>query len=397
MIGIVLFGATGSIGTQTLEIIRNHQNDLKLIAFTYHKNLELANKIIDEFSPKVVGYSFDEDLDKIKKTNVLIKNSNIEKIIKTAKYIADMPIMFINALTGAAGLKPTYEILKNDYNCLLANKESLVLAGEIIMKTAAEHNVKIIPIDSEHSGLYRIIKNNQDEIDSLIITASGGALRDVAIRKLADIKAADALKHPNWTMGDVITINCATMVNKAYEVLEASYLFNIPISKINVLIHKESIVHALVKYYDGSMNANLGVTSMEVPIAYAINEEIKNLKTKELTIKNNLPKLELERFKDLHFDSLDNNRYPCFKYLLNMFEKGDYYPVVINAANEVAVNRYLNDEIRYSDIYKTIVNAVKCYDQYLMTKEPLTIDNIIKLDEEVRNYLTGKDVTKWIG
>lgn len=388
MVGVVLFGGTGSIGSQTLKIIKNNPDKLKLIAFTYHKNLKFAKQINQEFSPEIIGYSFENNIFNDK---ILIKNDNPEKIIKKALEITNIPLIFINALTGTAGLKPTYEIIKSGHNCLLANKESLVLAGPIIMNLAKEKNVKIIPIDSEHSALYRLIKNNQDKINNLIITASGGALRDVPLENLAAVKAHDALKHPNWQMGKVITINCATMVNKAYEVLEASYLFNFPLKEIKVLIHKESIVHAMVEYNDGSCNANLGVTSMEIPIAYAITEECNNLNLKDINL-NHLPTLNLKSLQTLHFEEINDQRYPLLNLLLNSFQKDVYYPVIINAANEEIVNAYLEDKITYQEIYKTIKKAIDNYDNYQLTKEKFTIENILKLDQEIR-----KDVIKWIG
>ncbi len=390
MVGIVLFGGTGSIGTQTLSIIRSHPENFKLVAFTYHHNITLANQIIDEFSPEIVGYTFDSDILKIKKSKFLIKNEETEKIIMTAENTFNGPLLFINALTGASGLRPTYLVLKHHHDCLLANKESLILAGDIIKKVASENKVKIIPIDSEHSGLYRLIKNNQDEIDHLIITASGGALRNIPLENLGSVKARDALKHPNWQMGKEITINCATMVNKAYEVLEAHHLFDCPLSKIEVLIHKESTIHALVEYSDGAIAANLGIPSMEIPIAYAIAEGMKNLNLKTSLIQNNLPKLSLANIKELHFDKTDEKRYPCFTYLLEIFKKGGYFPTIVNAANEVSVNLFLDDQISYCEIYEIIKVAVNNYENYQMVNEPFTIDNIIKLDQEVRAYLSFK-------
>lgn len=390
MVGIILFGGTGSIGSQTLEIIKNNQDKLKLIAFTYHKNIKLAKQIANEFNPKIIGYSFENDKNEFN-NKILINNNYPEQIINKAKEITNLPLIFINAVTGSAGLKPSYEIIKAKHNLLLANKESLILAGSIIMNLAKENNVKIIPIDSEHSGLYRLLKNNNDEIKNLIITASGGALRNIELEKLNEIKATEALKHPNWQMGKVITINCATMVNKAYEVLEASYLFNLPIEKIKVLIHKESIIHAMVEYNDGSINANLGINSMIIPIAYAIKEELNNQNLKGINL-NNLPNLNLSMISNLHLEEVDNNRYPCLNLLLENLKKESYYPTLINAANEICVNAYLEDKIKYQDIYKIIKNTINNYNNYNITKEKLTIENILKLDQEIR-----KDVIKWIG
>lgn len=390
MVGIILFGGTGSIGSQTLEIIKNNQDKLKLIAFTYHKNIKLAKQIVNKFNPEIIGYSFEKDINEFN-NKILIKNNNPELIINKAKEISNIPLIFINAITGSAGLKPTYEIIKAKHNCLLANKESLILAGEIIMNLAKENNVKIIPIDSEHSALYRLLKNNNDEIKNLIITASGGALRNIELEKLNEIKASETLKHPNWQMGKVITINCATMVNKAYEVLEASYLFNLPIEKIKVLIHKESIIHAMVEYLDGSINANLGVTNMIIPIAYAIKEELNNLDLKDVNI-DKLPKLNLSMMANLNFEEVDDNRYPCLNLLLENFKKAPYYPTLINAANEICVNAYLEDKIKYQDIYKILKNTIDNYHNYNITKEKFTIENILKLDQQIR-----KDVIKWIG
>ncbi len=380
MIGIILFGGTGSIGTQTLEIIYN--KDYKLLAFTFNNNISAALNIIQEYKPFVVGIS---NLDYKKEILSLDQNINVYEYCQVdnilnydySKHLNLEKILYINALSGSAGLYPTYEIINQGHDLLLANKESLVMAGKIIMELAKEKGVNIIPIDSEHNGLQKILfGKDKKDVNSLIITASGGALRDVKLEALKDVKAADALKHPNWLMGKDITINCATMMNKGYEVIEACHLFNMDIDKVKVLVHKESIVHALVEFNDGSIEANLGTADMRNPISFAVNYPH--------FIDNNLTKLDLIKVGSLNFKELDLNRYPCFKLAVEAYKLGGFYPTILNAANEAAVKLFLNDEINYLDIYHIVKNMLNKHDNYKITKEELSIENIVKLDSEIK-------------
>ena len=377
MKGYIIFGGTGSIGVQSLEIIQS-SND-KLLAFTFNNNLDKALEIIEEFKPMVVGItneSFSQTIkDKYPYITVL---SNILEIVEYDYGQYDK--VFINAVNGSAGLIPTYEVINHGYDILLANKESLVISGEIIMSLAKEKNVKIIPIDSEHNGLAKILYGKDiRQVKKLIITASGGALRDYSLEELSNATANDALKHPNWLMGKDITINCATMMNKGYEVIEASYLFNLDLSKIDVIVHKESIIHALVEFNDGTIEANLGNADMRNPINFAIN--YPNF------INQNLSTLDLIKIGQLNFNELDLKRYPCFSLALDAINKNGYYPTILNAANEAAVKLFLENKIRYFDIYNIVKAMLEKHNEFELTKEEFTIKNILKLDSFIKQYV----------
>lgn len=378
MIGIILFGGTGSIGKQTLDII--NQEEYKLLAFTFNSNITAAKEIINKYNPYVVGINNTIYQEELKQFNVTIRNnSDVLDILNYdySKHLKLEKILYINALSGSAGLYPTYEIINQGHDLLLANKESLVMAGEIIMNLAKERNVNIIPIDSEHSGLQKILLGkDKKDVNSLIITASGGALRDIKKEDLKNVKAEDALKHPNWLMGKDITINCATMMNKGYEVIEACHLFDVDIDKVKVLIHKESIIHALVEFNDGTIEANLGTADMRNPISFAVNYPH--------FIDNNLSKLDLIKVGSLNFKELDQERYPCFNLAIEAYNKKGYYPTILNAANEAAVKLFLNDEINYLDIYHIVNDMLNNHNNYEITKQQLSIENIIKLDNEIK-------------
>ena len=381
MIGIILFGGTGSIGKQTLEIINN--KEYKLLAFTFNNNISTALNIIQEYKPFVVGVSnliYEKEIHSLDSSINVYENSHVNDILNYdySHHLELEKILYINALSGSAGLYPTYEIINQGHDLLLANKESLVMAGSIIMNLAKERNVNIIPIDSEHNGLQKILLGkDKKDVNALIITASGGALRDVKLEDLKDVKAADALKHPNWLMGKDITINCATMMNKGYEVIEACHLFNMDIDKVKVLVHKESIVHALVEFNDGTIEANLGTADMRNPISFAVNYPH--------FVDNNLTKLDLIKVASLNFKELDLNRYPCFNLAITAYKLGGYYPTILNAANEAAVKLFLNDEINYLDIYHIVRNMLDNHNNYQITKENLSIENIIELDKQIQN------------
>ena len=377
MKGYIIFGGTGSIGIQSLEIIKS-SND-KLLAFTFNNNLAKALEIIEEFKPLVVGITNESASQTIKEKYPYI--TVLTNTLDIVEYnYGDIEKVFINAVNGSAGLIPTYEVINHGYDILLANKESLVISGEIIMSLAKEKNVHIIPIDSEHNGLAKILYGKDiNQVKKLIITASGGALRDYSLEDLANATASDALKHPNWLMGKDITINCATMMNKGYEVIEASYLFDLDLSKIDVIVHKESIIHALVEFNDGTIEANLGNADMRNPINFAIN--YPNF------INQNLSTLDLIKIGQLSFKELDLNRYPCFNLALDAINKKEYYPTILNAANEVAVKLFLENKIRYFDIYNIVKTMLEKHDEFELTKEEFSITNILKLDSFVKQYV----------
>lgn len=377
MKGYIIFGGTGSIGLQALELIKS--NNDQLLAFTFNNNINKALEIIREFNPMVVGITNEQYSQTIKELypNITILN-NTKDIVEFNYNITNK--VFINSVNGSAGLIPTYEVINHGYDLLLANKESLVISGEIIMSLASEKNVRIIPIDSEHNGLAKILHGKDiNQVKKLIITASGGALRDYSLEELKNATSSDALKHPNWLMGKDITINCATMMNKGYEVIEASYLFGLDINKIDVLVHKESIIHAMVEFNDGTIEANLGNADMRNPINFAIN--YPNF------IDSKLGRLDLIKIGSLNFKELDLNRYPCFKLAMKAINKKGYYPTILNAANEACVKLFLDNKIGYFDIYNIVNNMLDKHDEFLLTKEEFTIENILKLDSFIKNYV----------
>lgn len=377
MKGIIIFGATGSIGTQTLDIIRKN-DEYQLLAFTFFKNIEKAKKIIQEFHPVVVGISDSRFKELLTDEVEILNGNNPKEIIEYPYHLSE--ILYVNAVSGAAGLKPTYEIINHNHDVLLANKESLVMAGEIIMELAEEKKVQVIPIDSEHSGLLKIVnKLPANEIENLIITASGGALRDIPLSELKNVTYQTALNHPNWQMGKDITINCATMMNKGYEVIEACHLFHQSLEKVKVLIHRESVVHAMVEFCDGSIEANLGTSDMHIPIQFALNFPKQVYYPSE--------RLHLDKIKELHFDSIDDKRYPCFNLAIEAFKKGGYYPTILNAANEQSVKLFLNEKIKYLEIYEIVKNLLNLHDSFIVTKEKVTIENILILDQKVKEKI----------
>ena len=384
MINICLLGATGSIGTQTLDIIRNDKNYC-LVAFSFGKNIKKAEEIINEFSPKLVSCKtkeLKEELElKYPNINFIYGDNGLNEVatynIESGEYIV------INALVGSIGLIPTEKAIRVKRNILLANKETLVIGGEIIMKLASEYNVKIIPIDSEHSAIYQLLNsNNQKDIKRLIITASGGPFLRKTKEELANVEVEDALKHPNWVMGKKITIDSATLMNKGFEIIEAHYLFNIDIDKITPIIHPESIVHSMVEFNDGSIYAQMGSSDMHLPIQYALKEQHiyhSSIKPFDLTIN-----------QTLHFEPLNEERFGLVKLAKEMLIKKNIYPAVMNAANEIAVELFLNGKIKFIDIEKIIYDEVndQYYEQFLNSE--LTLEKIIFIDQTAKTRISKK-------
>ena len=349
MRNVCLLGATGSIGTQTLDIIRL-SDDLCLKAFSFGENINKAIEIIEEFNPSIVcaKKEIDSKLIKEKYPNILVYFGD-EGLTKLAKSQIEN-VVFINALVGMVGLIPTYYAIKSNKDIYLANKETLVVGGNIIMNEAKNHNVKIIPIDSEHSAIYQLLdKDDELEIKNLILTASGGSLRDYSLEELKTVTIEQVLNHPNWKMGAKITVDSATMVNKGFEIIEAHHLFNVPLEKIKVLIHKKSIIHSMVEFNDHSICAQLASPDMHLPIHYAINGK----KHKHCDI---IEPLNLEQMFELKFEYVDNFRYPLMNKVVESAIKGGIYPCVVNASNEVAVDMFLKGLISFIEIEEIINN-----------------------------------------
>ena len=377
----IILGATGSIGTQALDIIRS--SNYQLVAFSYGYNTNVALKIIEEFKPLYVSTQDEEGakLIQTKYPNIVIYTKE-EGNNKIASLYPNDAIV-INALVGSAGLKPTSIAIETGHNVLLANKETLVIGGEIIKKLVKENNVSLIPIDSEHSAIYQLLKgHNNKEINKIILTASGGPFRTYNKEDLLNVKVEDALNHPNWKMGSKITIDSATLMNKGFEVIEAYHLFGLEVDQIETIIHPESIIHSMVEFKDYSIFAQMGPSDMHLAINYAINGP----EHKECDI---LKPLDLTSVGSLHFEKLDLEKYQLVKMAYTALKKGEFYTTVLNAANEVCVELFLNNKISFVDIERIILEEMSLF----ASKECLlefTIDNILHLDQQIKNKIKNK-------
>ncbi len=385
MKNVCLLGATGSIGLQTLDLIEEFSDEYKLTAISFGKNIKVAKEIIDKFHPLYVSCMDEEVSLELKKLYPYLEVGYGDKGLKeVAEFKTDNPIV-INALVGSVGLYPTICAIKHHRDVYLANKETLVIGGKIVTKLAEDNKVKIIPIDSEHSAIMQLIHNHdKKDIKRLIITASGGSFRDRTRDELENVTVDDALKHPNWKMGAKITIDSATMMNKGFELIEAHYLFDMPMSKIVPILHKESIIHSMVEFNDGSIFAQMASSDMHLPIKYAL---MNPSHSKSL----NIEPLDLFNIDSLHFSKLDSKRYPMISYAVESLEKGDIYPTILNSSNEACVKLFLEGKIKFLDIERIVKAALdnKEYEKY--NQLPFTIDLIYEVDKVVRkDVLEGK-------
>lgn len=375
MIKISLIGSTGSIGRQVVDVALRHKDKFKIITLAAGGNAKLLEEQANLLHPEVIALADSEKACEIKelpKGTALYTGENA--VLHAVSEKSD--IVFV-AVSGFAGLKPTLEGISLGKDIALANKETLVAGGEIVMKLAKEKGVRIIPVDSEHSAIFQCLGFKRDaDFRKLIITASGGAFRDLPKEKIEKMKAADALRHPNWNMGKKITIDCATLLNKGLEVIEACRLYNAPLEKVEAIIHPESIIHSMVEFCDGAIMAQLGYPSMEIPIQLAL--------TYPKRYETGVPFLSLAG-KTLHFDNIDTDRFPCFSLALDAYKKGGLYPCAMNAANEAAVMLYLEDKIKFYDIAELISYATE-----KAQNGEVTYDNLVFADAEARRAVQKK-------
>lgn len=375
MIKISLIGSTGSIGRQVVDVVLRHKDKFKIITLAAGGNAKLLEEQANLLHPEVIALADPEKACEIKelpKGTALYTGENA--VLHAVSEKSD--IVFV-AVSGFAGLKPTLEGISLGKDIALANKETLVAGGEIVMKLAKEKGVRIIPVDSEHSAIFQCLGFKLDaDFRKLIITASGGAFRDLPKEKIEKMKAADALRHPNWNMGKKITIDCATLLNKGLEVIEACRLYNAPLEKVEAIIHPESIIHSMVEFCDGAIMAQLGYPSMEIPIQLAL--------TYPKRYETGVPFLSLAG-KTLHFDNIDTDRFPCFSLALDAYKKGGLYPCAMNAANEAAVMLYLEDKIKFYDIAELISYATE-----KAQNGEVTYDNLVFADAEARRAVQKK-------
>ena len=373
---VYIAGACGSIGTQALDIIRENPNEFKVIGLTLGRNLELAKKLVEEFKPEII--SLRENKEFKLSYNPIITYGD-EGLLEVARYHKYDDELFVNALVGISGLLPTIEAIKSKKNIALANKETLVVAGDIVKKMVNDYGVSLTPIDSEHSAILECLQGeDKTEVKNLIITASGGSFRDKSRTELENVDKKIALNHPNWSMGSKITIDSATMMNKGFEIIEAHHLFDMPYDKIMPILHKESIVHSMVEFNDGSIKAELGYTDMHRPIAYALRyPDHMNCESKFLDLFG----------LNLHFEELSEERYPTLKYTKMVCEKGGIYYAVLNASNEAAVKLFLDQKIKFLDIEKIIYEEIS-KDEY--KNIAYNLDNILNISKEIINKLLKK-------
>lgn len=372
---ITILGSTGSIGIQTLDVLNSLHNEFKIAFLTVNKNIDLLEEQAMLFNPIGVAIR-DEDAYYKFKDNTSFKGKILcgeEGIIEAACF--EENDLVLSALVGFSGVVPTLNAIKHKKNIALANKETLVSAGSIITKAAKANKVELLAVDSEHSAvLQSIVGESKNSIEKIILTASGGPFRNTAKDQFVNLTVRQALNHPNWSMGSKITIDSATMMNKGFEVIEAYWLFDLGLDKIDVLIHPQSIIHSLVQFVDGSVKAQLGLPDMRIPISYAL--------TYPNRLKYNFPRLDLSEIGNLNFSKPDLVKFPCLGFAYESLRIGGSAPSVVNAANEVAVEAFLKEQIRFVDIAECIESALKS----IQIVDDDNIEAIIETDKETRIF-----------
>ncbi len=375
---IAILGATGTIGINTLDVVRQHPQKFTVFALTANTNYEKLLILSKEFLPKYVVLVDEKSAEKFQQrakldaldVHVLSGAKSLSWVVKQQEVD-----MVMAAIVGAAGLLPNLAAVKAGKKMLLANKESLVMSGQLFMDCVKENNVDLLPIDSEHNAIFQCLPNNQyikESILDVLLTASGGPFLTTDINSFDKITPEQAVAHPNWVMGKKISVDSATMMNKGLEVIEACWLFDITEDKINVVIHPESIVHSMVRYKDGSVLAQLGNPDMRTPIAYSMAWPKR--------IESGVEPLDIFKVGQLNFTKPDLSRFPCLKIAQNVANKKGTCSAIMNAANEVAVDAFLNKQIRYTDIAKIIEATLEKTPNLTATK----IENILKSDKEAR-------------
>jgi len=379
-----ILGSTGSIGQNVLEVVRHNRTNFKIFALSCHTNIELVKLQCLEFSPNFVVVSTYQDAKKLADslkdkvdTEVLFEDGALSFIVQHADVTH-----VVAAIANSAGLKSTYDASKAGKEILLANKESMVMAGPLILSQASENNSRIIPIDSEHNAIYQVLhneKNIESQVKKVILTASGGPFLKESLDNMYSATVEQALNHPNWKMGEKITIDSATMMNKALEVIEAYYLFNLPKTKIDVVVHPQSIIHSMVEFIDGSILCQLGFSDMKIPISYALGYPER--------ITSGLEGIDLTTIENLSFSKPDFQKFPCLKLAYDVLGKKLSCSIVLNIANEIAVGSFLDKKIKFNQIFM-IVNEML---NKLESENLRSIDDIFSfselVDKQTRFYL----------
>lgn len=369
---IILMGATGSIGVQTADIIREHPQEFSLVGFSAGKNMNTARALLAEFKPEIVCVQQEEDAKTLAREYPAVSFvTGTKGLIEIAVYDSDI---LVNAVLGSVGLEPTLEAIKLGRTIAIANKETLVTAGHLVMDSAKLYGATILPVDSEHSALFQALNGEKkDQANRLILTASGGSFRDLTRQQLQHVTVQDALNHPNWSMGSKITIDSATMVNKGLEVIEAHILFNFAYTDIDVVLHRESIIHSMVEFQDTSVIAQLGTPDMRVPIQYALSYP-------DRLPRPNAKRLNLAEISQLNFREMDYTRFRALQLAFDAGNTGGTMTTVLNAANEQAVALFLNEKIKFLQIEEIIERAM---DQHKVLANP-DLETILHVDAETR-------------
>jgi len=379
---ISIIGATGSIGTQTLDVLRKQKGDFQLIGVSANSSIDKLLHIIDEFNPKYAVLTEKESYLKLK--DIFSNKKSNTKIlfgVDGLNTIASLPEvdMVVTSVVGMIGLVPTIKAIKAKKDIALANKETLVVGGELVTKLSKENNVKIFPVDSEHSAVFQCLQgNNFDEVANLILTASGGPFRGKTKDQLLNVTVKEALNHPNWSMGKKLTIDSATLMNKGLEVIEAHFLFNLPYENIKVVVHPQSIIHSMVAYRDGSVMAQLATADMRLPIQYALNYPQR----KEAVI----DKLDFYSVGNLSFEKPDTDTFKPLKLAYEAGKIGGTMPAILNCANEEAVSLFLANKINFLDIGNILE---ECMNKFT-SQSTYTLDDLLDLEIKVKKYVKDK-------
>ena len=379
MKSIAIIGSTGSIGTQTLEVVRENK-DISVRALAAGRNTELLEKQAREFKPDIVGIWSEKDAESLKislaDTNIQVV-SGMEGLICISEY---EPVeILVTAIVGMIGLIPTVRAIESGKDIALANKETLVTAGHLIMPLAKKNNVKILPVDSEHSAIFQALNGERkNEISRILLTASGGPFRGKSREYLENVTVEDALKHPNWSMGKKITVDSATLVNKGLEVIEAKHLFDVEPEKIEVLVQPQSIIHSMVEFNDGAVIAQLGTPDMKLPIQYALYYPERRY----------LPgdRLDFAKLREITFEKPDRVVFKGLDFAYEALKSGGTMPTVFNAANEYAVAGFLGKKIKFTDIYEIIDFCMKSH----KVKDNPSIEEILEAQKETEDLIRRK-------
>ncbi|WP_338754056.1 1-deoxy-D-xylulose-5-phosphate reductoisomerase [Bacillus sp. FJAT-52991] len=373
---ISLLGATGSIGQQTLDVIEHHSEDFTLVAFSAGRNIEETRKIIHKFHPELVSVQEKDDALRLQAEFPFLNVTYGEEgLVEVAVY--PVAHILVNAVLGSVGLFPTMQAIEAGKTIAIANKETLVTAGHLVMEAAQKHHVSLLPVDSEHSAIFQCLQGEQSKnIERLILTASGGSFRDRSREELKHVSVKEALNHPNWSMGAKITIDSATMMNKGLEVIEAHWLFHLPYEQIDVILHRESIIHSMVEFHDSSVIAQLGTPDMRVPIQYALTypDRFVQLGSK---------RLNLVEIGKLHFEKMDLDRFRMLALAYQAGKAGGTMPTVLNAANEEAVAAFLAGKISFLQIDGLVERSLEQHKQILHPD----LETIQQTDKETRIFV----------